>query len=85
MKTKSHKTRNEIHTLERFLRKRSLMIGVMSLLLFGMSHLDERTLITMRQAYVQGFGMLGGYLRENEPVRSPNFGFQNRNFTISGN
>jgi len=78
------KTKKEFQSFEEFLRKPSLMLVAMSLLLFGMVHLDEHTLSTLRQAYVQGFGVLGGYLRENEPVRSPNFGFQNRGITIGG-
>jgi len=84
MKIKNSKTKDEIHTLERFLRHPGLMMSVMSLLIFGMVHLDARTLASMRQAYIQGFGVLGAYMRENEPVRSPDFGFQNRNFTMSG-
>lgn len=70
-----NKNNHSIHQrVEHFFRKPLCLYGVLGFVALGVSRADGRMLSSLHQAYVQGFGTLGIYLRE-EPTRLPvNFG-----------
>jgi len=72
MKTKSKKNIDRpfhLH-LEYFFRKQYCLGIMLGLLLIAMVKTDGRIIGLVRQAYAQGFGMVGQYMRE-ETTRLP--------------
>lgn len=56
--------------LEYFFRKQYCVLAMLGLLLVAVVKTDGRMLSVMRQAYAQGFGIVGQYMRE-ETTRLP--------------
>ncbi len=70
MKTKKS-ARKPFHLhLEYFFRKQYCMLAVLALLIFAVIKSDGRVITLWRQAYAQGFGIVGQYMRE-ETTRVP--------------
>ena len=66
-------------------RHRGLLYLSLALLLFCLCKFDSRLTVVFRQAYNQGFGIIGTYMREGEMIRSPiDFGITTRIQTTSG-
>jgi ATP-dependent Clp protease adapter protein ClpS len=76
MKTKtSHKKQGHpfhLH-LERFFRKQYCLYFVSSLLLLAFIKSDGRAMMLMRDAYAQGYGVVGQYMREETTRVATNF------------
>ncbi|HSX33972.1 MAG TPA: hypothetical protein VLF91_06570 [Candidatus Saccharimonadales bacterium] len=71
MKTKNSKQQKPFHLhLEYFFRKQYCLLFVMTLIVFAVIKSDGRALSLWRQAYAQGFGIIGQYMRE-ETTRVP--------------
>lgn len=69
MKTKTHRKPFHLH-LEYFFRTRYCVFVMLALLMLAIVKSDGRMLGIMREAYAQGFGVVGAYLRE-ETTRTP--------------
>jgi len=84
MKTKSKQSDHSIHQrVEHFFRSRVLLVGVLGFMALATVKSDSRLIGMMREAYAQGFGLIGAYMRE-ETARMPvNFGNNIRVTTIS--
>jgi len=85
MKTKTNILQKPLHLhLEHFFRKQYCMIAVIILVLFAVIKSDGRVLSLWRQAYAQGFGIVGQYMRE-ETTRVPiSFDISAKLPTVSG-
>ncbi len=64
-----HKKPFHLH-VEHLLRMPALVIGVVSLLLIAILKADSKLMGMVREAYADGYGTVGAYMRE-ETVRSP--------------
>ena len=72
MKTKNqpkHKKPIHLH-IEHISRAKSLLIIFVGLMMIAIAKTDSKLLGMMREAYAQGYGQVGSYMRE-ETVRSP--------------
>ena len=69
MKTNTYTKPFHLH-VEHFFRKRYCMLAVMALMAVAIVKSDGKMLGLMRDAYTQGYGMIGAYLRE-ETARTP--------------
>ena len=70
--------------LEYFFRKQYCLLIVIGLTMFAVLRTDGRLLGVMRQAYAQGFGLVGQYMRE-ETTRVPvTFDIAGKIPTLSG-
>jgi hypothetical protein len=56
--------------IEYFFRKQYCLLAVLSFLMIAIFKSDGKLIGMMREAYTQGYGMLGTYLRE-ETTRTP--------------
>lgn len=88
MKTKT--TKNQKHErpfhlhVEYFFRKQYCVYVVLVLMMLAAIKTDSRVFGLMREAYAQGFGLVGQYMRE-ETTRMPvTFNIASRLPTISG-
>jgi hypothetical protein len=71
-------------TIEYFFRHQYCLLLMLSLLLLAIIKTDGKVLGLMREAYAQGFGMVGQYMRE-ETTRVPvTFDISARIPTVSG-
>jgi hypothetical protein len=69
------KTKTDEHThfhlhVERFFRKRYCVVGVSVLMVLATIKSEGKMLGMMREAYTQGFGIVGQFMRE-ETTRMP--------------
>lgn len=79
------KTKTEIElVIHRIVHARLSAIVLVLLILIGVTKLDSRLVTMVRQAYDQGFGMIGAYMREGEMTRIPLNVGSGRWQTISG-
>lgn len=62
---------------------RALLMVVLGLLLVAILKADSKMMGMMREAYAQGYGVVGSYMRE-ETVRAPVVFAPVRSSTISG-
>jgi hypothetical protein len=70
--------------LEYFFRKQYCLLVVMALMMVAALKTDGRVLSLVRQAYAEGFGLVGQYMRE-ETTRVPvTFDIAGRLPTVSG-
>ena len=69
MKTKKHHKPLHLH-LEYFFRKQYCVIAVMLLMIVALLKTDGKLMGVMREAYAQGFGIVGQFMRE-ETTRMP--------------
>jgi len=69
MKNKNQPKPFHLH-LDYFFRKQYCLVGMMALLMLAVLKTDGRVMSVWRQAYTQGFGMVGQYMRE-ETTRMP--------------
>ncbi|HKU18234.1 MAG TPA: hypothetical protein VJP80_03080 [Candidatus Saccharimonadales bacterium] len=70
--------------LEYFFRKQYCLIAMLALLIFAVIKTDGRIINLWREAYAQGFGLVGQYMRE-ETTRVPiTFDIAARIPTVSG-
>jgi hypothetical protein len=86
MKNKNDKTQHKpfhLH-LEYFFRKQYCLVAVMALLLIALLKADSQTITIMREAYAQGFGIIGQYMREETSRMSESISIVQRTPTISG-
>jgi hypothetical protein len=87
MKTKKVKTKpnHPFHLhLEYFFRKQYCLLFMLGLLGMAALKTDAKVVGIVRQAYVQGFGIVGEYMRE-ETTRAPiSFNIGSRTPTYSG-
>ena len=85
MKIKNKQNDHTIHQrVERFFRSRACLVAILSFMAFAIVKADSRVVGMVRQAYAQGFGMVGTYMRE-ETARTPvDVGMNTRTITISG-
>jgi hypothetical protein len=84
MKTKNQNQRPFHLHVEYFFRERYCLGIVLGLLLVAMIKTDGRVFGLVRQAYAQGFGIVGQYMRE-ETARVPvTFDIAGRLPTMSG-
>ena len=86
MKTKTTKQHNRPFHLhvEYFFRKQYCVAIVLGLMMLAAVKTDSRLFGLMRDAYAQGFGLVGQYMRE-ETTRMPvTFNISGRLPTISG-
>ncbi len=80
MKTKTRKNQSSFRA-----HYRGLMYLSVALVLFCLCKFDSRLTAVFRQAYSQGFGIIGTYMREGEMMRSPiDLGSTTRIQTTSG-
>ena len=70
MKTKTTESRPFHLHLEYFFREQYCLIAMLALLCIAIIKTDGKIVNLMRQAYAQGFGMVGQYMRE-EATRVP--------------
>ena len=56
--------------LEYFFRKQYCILVMLAFLMFAITKTDGKFMGVMREAYAQGFGMVGQYMRE-ETTRMP--------------
>lgn len=78
-----HKRPFHLH-MEYFFRHQYCLLAVLALLMIAIIKTDGRVLGVMREAYAQGFGLVGQYMRE-ETTRIPvTFNIAGRLPTISG-
>ena len=84
-KTQKHKHHRPFHLhLEYFFRERYLLLAAMAIFSVAIVRSDGKALGIMRDAYAEGFGMIGQYLRE-ETARDPaSIDIGTRMPTISG-
>ncbi len=66
METKARKNRSSLRV-----HHRGLMYLSVVLILFCLCKFDSQLAAVFRQAYSQGFGIIGTYVREGEMMRSP--------------
>lgn len=66
MKTKTAKTQSYIRA-----HHRGLMLVSILVMLICLAKFDSHLLAVFRQAYNQGFGIIGTYMREGEMTRYP--------------
>ncbi|HSW98992.1 MAG TPA: hypothetical protein VLF71_04085 [Candidatus Saccharimonadales bacterium] len=87
MKTNKKQNKHErpLHLhLEYFFRKRYCLLAVMALMAAAVLKSDMRLMGIVRQAYADGFGLVGQYMRE-ETTRVPvTFDIAGRLPTVSG-
>ena len=85
MKTNKKQNDHSIHQrVERFFQHPSVVIAMLALMALGIISADRRIIKVVHEAYAQGFGLVGAYMRE-ETTRMPvNFGMSVRITTISG-
>ena len=86
MKNKNHPTHIKpfhLH-LEYFFRKQYCLLAVLALMLVALIKMDTRTLTIVRDAYAQGFGIVGQYMREETSRSSESVSIGLRTPTISG-
>jgi hypothetical protein len=85
MKTNKKQNGHSIHQrVEHFFRSRGVLVAVLTLMALGVICADRRLIKVVHQAYAEGFGLVGAYMRE-ETTRMPmNFGTSVRVATISG-
>ena len=70
-KQKQQNTKQPFHLhLEYFFRKQYCLLFVMGLMMVAIVKSDGRALTLMRDAYAQGYGIVGQYMRE-ETTRMP--------------
>jgi hypothetical protein len=70
--------------VEYFFRKQSCVLAVMALMMVAVVKTDGRVMGLVRQAYADGFGLVGQYMRE-ETTRVPvTFDIAGRLPTVSG-
>jgi len=69
MKTKKYQKPFHLH-LEYFFRKQYCLLAVLTLMCIALFKTDGRLLGVMREAYAQGFGIVGQFMRE-ETTRVP--------------
>lgn len=82
--TKKHHDRPFHLHLEYFFREQYCVLAAIALLMIAIIKTDGRVLSMMREAYAQGFGLVGQYMRE-ETTRMPvSFDIAGRLPTISG-
>jgi hypothetical protein len=82
-KKQKHERPFHLH-LEYFFRKQYCLLVVMALMMVAILKTDGRLLGLVRQAYAEGFGLVGQYMRE-ETTRVPvTFNIAGRQPTISG-
>lgn len=68
---KKQKIQKPFHLhLEYFFRKQYCVLAVLALLMIAVVKTDGKIINLWRQAYAQGFGMVGQYMRE-ETTRMP--------------
>ncbi len=83
MKNKNNQKPFHLH-LEHFFRKQYCLVAMMLLMVLAVIRSDARLSQTLRQAYVQGFGIIGQFMRE-ETTRVPvTFDIAGRLPTVSG-
>jgi hypothetical protein len=84
-KNKNTKHNRPFHLhVEYFFRERTLLLTAMALFLVAIAQSDGKAMGIMRDAYAEGFGMIGQYLRE-ETARDPaSIDIGTRMPTISG-
>jgi hypothetical protein len=70
MKTKNDNQKTIHQRVEHTMRNPWLLLGVVSLMGVAMLKLDDHYNNVFRQAYAQGFGLIGAYMRE-ETARMP--------------
>ncbi|HEY5806183.1 MAG TPA: hypothetical protein VIS56_02235 [Candidatus Saccharimonadales bacterium] len=70
MKTKNKNTRPFHLSVEYFFRHPYLLLAMLGLLSVAITKSDGKLIGMMRDAYAQGYGMIGTYLRE-ETTRTP--------------
>jgi hypothetical protein len=85
MKTKINNNHRPFHLhLEYFFRKQYCVLFMLGFLLLAVLKTDGKLVNAMRDAYAQGFGMVGQYMRE-ETTRVPvTFNIAGRTPTYSG-
>lgn len=69
--TKPSKNKKPFHLhVEHFFRMRPLLIAVLGLLAVAIIKSDSKLLGVVREAYAEGYGVIGAYMRE-ETTRAP--------------
>lgn len=81
-KSDHHKKPLHLH-MEHFFRMRALLVVIVGLLMVTIARSDSKLLGMVREAYAQGYGIVGSYMRE-ETVRTPLTLMVIRSNTISG-
>ncbi|HSX17121.1 MAG TPA: hypothetical protein VLH86_03415 [Patescibacteria group bacterium] len=83
MKNKKDQKPFHLH-IEYFFRKQYCVLAVLSLMMLALLKTDGKLMGVMREAYAQGFGVVGQFMRE-ETTRVPvTFDITGRVPTISG-
>ena len=83
MKNKKHQKPFHLH-LEYFFRKQYCVVAVLMLMMLALLRTDGKMMNVMREAYAQGFGVVGQFMRE-ETTRMPvTFNISARVPTTSG-
>ncbi|HZM64419.1 MAG TPA: hypothetical protein VFB59_04770 [Candidatus Saccharimonadales bacterium] len=77
-----HKKPFHLH-VEHFFRMRALLVMILGLLMLAIVRSDSKLLGMVREAYAEGYGLVGAYMRE-ETVRTPATFATVRASTISG-
>ena len=81
---KNPKYQKPLHLhIEHFFRMKSLLAVVSALMMVAILKADSKMMGMFREAYAQGYGQVGSYMRE-ETVRSPLTIALPRPHTISG-
>ncbi len=71
MKNKNKKHQKPFHLhVEHFFRKKYIVLGMLAFLAIAILRADAKTMSVMREAYAQGYGLVGQYMRE-ETTRLP--------------
>lgn len=86
MKNKNNQKHSKpIHLhMEYFFRKQYCLLAVLALMLVALIKADTKTLTIVRDAYAQGFGIVGQYMREETSRSAESVSIGLRTPTISG-
>lgn len=70
--------------VEYFFRKQYCLVAVLALMLVALIKVDGSTLTLVRDAYAEGFGIVGQYMREETSRSADSVSIGLRTPTISG-